>query len=462
MSRKAMITCTVAVLLAAGSARADATEEMANATKRTKGALVMLQGLHRTELTQSRLTGMAVCIRSDGIFMTFAMGVQHRTGKLEDLKLTLPGIDGKTVKAELLGIDPTTSIGFVKALEGGSWNVVPFATRSMVKPGQRVVSVGLTGADQAFRPRLGLGYVSTVLRVPGKLAYITGGKLTKVGSPVFSGDGPAIGIVGRTQPFLNYETVTSKGTGRLPLRGADETGFFAPVEEFIHSFTKDSWTRRLPWIGVKSFDVLSEPTRDLYKLKAPGVMVGTVYRGQPADKAGLSTGDVIVAVNGKPLTKLATPAYVAQNFKMQFMRLPIGKPVVLKVLRQGDQEKTVNIVPVPWPKRPSEAQQYVSRRLAVAVREKVMMDAFISRTPAEANTPGLVVLLASKRGPAYNAGLQGGDIITSMNREPVQSVEAVKALIDSALAAKPPKPINLVVQRGEQTRTLSILVPSTE
>jgi len=77
-----------------------------------------------------------------------------------------------------------------------------------------------------------------------------------------------------------------------------------------------------------------------------------------------------------------------------------------------------------------------------------------------ANTPGgLVVIGVVDKSPAATDGLAGNDLILKIGEEPVSKVDTLKAAIDAAVNATPPKSVVLVVRRGPDTRTITIRPP---
>ena len=176
-----------------------------------------------------------------------------------------------------------------------------------------------------------------------------------------------------------------------------------------------------------------------------------------ADKAGLKNRDIIVGFNGSPLEKLASPSLVSENFVRNLMKSS-GKQVTLTML-SGGKTRTVTLPLEPLPKLANEARRDFHRSIGLLVREKVLLDRYLEKTPA-AEADGILVVAVARRAPASNAGLQAGDVITVINGGAVKTVEQCRKIIDKALSKKPPTNLTLTVLRGSGSEKIVIQAPA--
>jgi S1-C subfamily serine protease len=448
--RKRILALIAPAVLLAG---ADATQGqqtsklLAEIAARTKNSMAMVRVVVKSELGEHTLGGPAVCINADkGEFLTLHLGSAFKPEQITKCELICPGPAGKTLKGELMGVDPGTGLGFVRAVEPHSWTELRFSPKANVSTGQQVFSVGLFQQDPAFTPCVGTAYVSARIRAPEHLVYVTGGRLTGVGSAVLDAEGKVIGLVGK-QLLMNYRTQSRRGLVSFPLESRSDASFFVAVEEFVDVLTRipqGGKVRRLPWIGVTTFLPLPEDIAEILDVTMPAVKVDRVIPGHPADRAGLRNGDYIVGLDGKPLEQLASPDLVSQNFVRIMARVPIGKPIRLRVLR-GQQTMEFNVTPVAMPPTPREAPRYIDRRMGLLVREKVELDEYLIEGPA-AKVEGLVVLSVERNSPAASAGLKSDDVITKASGQPVATVEAFQKVAERDLKAL--GQVILTVQRG--------------
>ncbi len=458
MNRRIALGLAVLVALPLAAGAADTSKLLTDISSKASGSLAIVRYTVDMETGSRTVTGQGICISmagQKGVFLTTALDPRIRVEYLKDFQLITPGVNGKTLKAKLMGIDPWTGLGFVQAAEDHAWQVVQFSRSSKVSLGSLVGSVGLMMGNAAHPVYVGAGHVSAVLRVPGELIYVNG-RLTGACSPVFASDGRAIGIVGR-QLFLGYQTPTKRGMMPLRLRGREEAAFFTPVEEFVHileNIPSGGTVTRLPWLGVNKFEAVGDDLSDILKLDKPAVKIDEVIPNQPAAKAGLNDRDIIIALGGKELEKLATPELTVRNFVRTIMRMQAGQKINLTVL-SGRETKDVTVTLADMPTRPSEAKRYFNKALGLLVREKVMLDEFLDKSES-AKVPGLIVLGMVKGSAAATSGLQNGDVITNANNQPVKSISTFQQIVEKSLAASRTAPINFLVRRDEQAQVITV------
>ncbi len=443
----AMVLC---MLGAPVLGQTDTSKMLSSIHSKAAGALATLQFTVENQAGSRTFGGQAVCIDKTGVFMTLSIDARINTDMIKDLELTPPGEDATAIKAELLGIDALAGLGFVKATEPHEWQVVKFVKAADLKIGQAVGSIGLLRGQ----PYLGAGYVSTTMRVPEQLAYVTGGSLTGPASPVFNAQGKAIGLVGK-QLFQNYQIMGRQGAQAMNIRGLSQTSFFMPVDEFVavlQNIPSTGKVTKLPWIGVNRFESVTEDFAEILKLDKPGVMIDQVIEGQPADKAGLKDRDIIVALDGKGLEELETPNMTVQAFVRRLMSKKPGAKVALTVL-SGQKTKQVEVELAEMPTLPNQAPRTFAPAYGLLVREKVMLDQYLDDSPTAA-VSGLVVLGVLRGSSAAQQGVQAGDVITEVNDQAVKTVEFFKNVTDKAQKDK--APLVVQIRRGNQGRTITL------
>ncbi|MCJ7544303.1 MAG: PDZ domain-containing protein [Phycisphaerae bacterium] len=453
MTRRWTAWALVAAVALAGSAWGD-TGKLLSDAKDKASALARFYCTMQDELGSRIFEGQAVCITTEpAVFLTLSLDGRLPPDSLTGFVLVPAAAPDKQIKAELLGIDPEMNVGFLRAVDPYTWTAVQFAPKANLAVGQEVASVGLMGRETNYQPYVGIGYLSAILHAPGDQGYVTGGRLTGVGSPVFNADGRAIGLVS-PQRFLNYQTVLNGRVTGISLGGQDETAFFMPVDEFAHVLlnipASPAKVRRLPWIGVLSFSGVAKEVADIMKLDSPGVMIEGVIPEGPAAKAGLADRDVILAVNGEKFPPMAMLDMAAAILQRKIFRMSAGAKVTLSV-RRGDETKDYEVTLDNLPQLPYEAKRYLSRTLGFLARERIDLDRYADKSAA-AGVPGLLVM--GTDGPAGSAGLREGDLITSVNQTPVTTVGGLKETVEGAVAKN--EAVVLVVRRGDQTQTVTI------
>ena len=411
-------------------------------------------------------SGPAICVYSDkqgrAVFLTTAFSIQTQLKSISKLGVKPGGLDAKTVPAEVMGVDPVTGMAFVRTTVAVKWPKVVFVGKqSGLKIGQQIVSIGLQDASLGFEPYMGVAYVSGKVRVPETMYRVTGGNLTGTCSPVFNLDGKVVGIVARQLP-TTVQMMTPRGQTYVGLTGRDEKSYFLPIDEFasaISSMPSPAAPKRRIWTGVVAYHPVTDDDAKTYGLDVPAVMLGKVIKDTPADKSGLKERDLIIGLNGRNLEKFPTPSLVGKRFlnQLQLIAFSGGKQVSLTVKR-GAKQLSVTVGLVAIPKQNFEAERYISKELAMVVREKVPPDSYAATGPI-ADVKGLVVMAAPAKGPAGAAGVRRGDLLIQVNGESVTMVSAVRTAIEKAVKGSPAKMIVLLVQRGDKTYPISIMRP---
>lgn len=457
LTRIAMLVAVVAVV--AGPAAGDERGRLlAKVSELTDGALVVVHCRYADGAGGSVLSGVGVCYDAEkGDFLTLALGARIWPKKIESLTLVLPGPERRTIAAELLGARPQFGLAFVRAKEKHKWRAVRFAAKANLAVGQLVVTSGLMPASEANNTYVGSGYISAKLRVPEVLYYVTGGKLTCVGSPVFSADGVVIGLVSRTR-YMDYQMPTARGSTIVSLQGLQETSFFVPVDEFAMALTDIPQGGQVPrpaWMGILKALGVGKAQAEVLGLHRPAVTIDNIIPDGPAATAGLKAGDVLTAIDGHGIEKLATPELTGRNFVRHIMLRSVGEKITVTVTDQGTDRK-VALTLSKMPILIEEAPRYRSKALGLAVRQKVPLDMYLDKS-ATRQIAGLVVIAVAQRGPGQSAGLKAGDIITAVNGRKVRSVDLFEKMLAGSIASAPGKGIVFMIHRGtEQPRPITV------
>ncbi len=263
--------------------------------------------------------GSGVVVSPQGYILTN----NHVIEAADEIAVVLPG--GRAIAARVVGTDPETDLAVLK-VAGDDLTAIAFADSERIGVGDAVLAIGnpfgvgqtVTFGIVSATGRSGLGinvlenFIQTDAAInPGN----SGGALVDMG-------GRLIGI----NTAIFSETGGSLGIGfAIPSNLAKQV-----MEQVI---AKGSVVRG--WIGVDIRDLTPELAARLNLSDAKGVLVAGVQRGGPAARAGVEAGDVLLALNDRPL---ATAAEVLNLI----VALAPGQAATFTVWRLGAQ-RTVQV-----------------------------------------------------------------------------------------------------------------------
>lgn len=271
--------------------------------------------------------GSGIVIDSRGFFLTN----DHLVGDAGDIFVSLP--DGRQFEAEVVGTDPKYDLAVIKVAnqDGTVFETSPIGNSSDLLVGEWVVAVGnpygYLLADP--NPSVTVGVVSALhrdIRDPEGNSYYKDMIQTDAsinpgnsGGPLVNTRGEVIGI----NTFIFTRSGVSLGLGfAIPIN----TALQLAGELILYGRVRGVWVG----IAVRGLDELSPAAMASLNVKAQeGVMVWTLERGSPAQKAGLQLTDVIRSVNGEPVTT----GEQAQN---AIFGARVGDTIVFQVERKGE------------------------------------------------------------------------------------------------------------------------------
>ena len=234
---------------------------------------------------RSSSLGSGVIVSANGYILTN----NHVVDAADEIEVALA--DGKRLIAKVVGNDPDSDLALLRVSAEGL-PVATFGQSETLRVGDIVLAIGnplgvgqtvTSGIVSALR-RTGLGintfedFIQTDAAInsgnSGGALVDVQGNLVGINSAILSQTGGSIGI-GFAIPVSTAKMV---------------------IEQIIKT---GSVTRG--WIGVEVQEVTGALAESLKLPDADGAMIAGVLRGGPADKAGVKTGDVLKAIDGKPV-----------------------------------------------------------------------------------------------------------------------------------------------------------------
>jgi serine protease Do len=373
----------------------------------------------RPEQFRTQGSGSGVIISADGYLLTN----NHVVDGAKEVTVTLA--DQQVYQARVIGRDPKTDLAVLKIDTKQSLPVAPMGSSADLKVGEWVVAIG---NPFGLSNSVTAGIVSAKGRVIGAGPYddfiqtdapINPGNS---GGPLFNMKGEMVGI---------NTAIIASGQG---------IGFAIPIDlakPLIPQLVTTGEVTR-GYLGVSIQSITPDLAKALKLEERQGALVSEIVQGGPAAKAGIRQGDVIVGFNSESIKGAHDlPAIVAKT--------PVGEEATITLQRNGKAQK----VPVTVGKLPSErvsseeSSQVGQSQWGLQLQDVTPQ---MARQRGLADEYGVLVIGVQPGSPAERAGLQRGDIIREVNRQPVQSVQDVR---DAIAKADTHDSLVLLVKRGQ-------------
>jgi len=369
---------------------------------------------------KQRSLGSGFIIDAEGYIVTN----NHVIDNADQIIVRLP--DEKEFDAELVGRDSNTDIALIRIKAPKNISFLKMGDSDALDVGSWVLAVGSPfGLEQTVTA----GIVSAKGRVIGSGPYDdfiqTDASINpgNSGGPLVNMDGEVVGI---------NTAIVSSGQG---------IGFAIPINlaQGIITQLKTQGEVTRGWLGVSIQD-LSPELAEYYRIsEKKGVLVTEVFKDDPADRAGIQAGDVIVAIDGKPVS-------TSRELSAMIANLPVGHGAKLSVVRK-EERKTIEVKlakRAETASRPARSQDQ-SDDWGLAVTE--LTPEIKRQFGFEKNETGILVTGVSGNSPAEKAGLQRGDLIKEMDHEPVPDIKTFTARMDKI---QKDQSISLLIQRPRE------------
>jgi len=322
------------------------------------------------------------------------------------LQITVTLSDGRQLEAELIGTDPQTDVAVIK-IPAEDIVDIKTADSDELRVGDFVVAIGepfglgqtVTSGIVSALSRSGLGieefenFIQTDASINpgnsgGALVNLRG-ELVGINTAIFSQSGGNIGI-----------------------------GFAIPINlamQIAEQLLENGKVQR-GFLGVSAQDLTPVLAEAFGLEQNKGAVITSVDEDSPAGKAGLQPGDILLKINGRKVRN-------AGDVRNSFGLLTIGEQVVFDILRAGKNKKISTIV--------TAAKEEVSSPVAINKRlEGVTVNDLKEDHQYYGKIEGVHIVDVERGSPAWRSGLRQGDVITSVNRQPVKDVPIFLKLVN--------------------------------
>ena len=365
--------------------------------------------------------GSGVIIDKEGYILTN----DHVISQADKISVTHP--DGRVFKAELKGTDSRSDLAVIK-ISGGDFPAAPLGDSDALKIGQWVVAIGnpFGFAIQNPEPTVTIGVVSALHRSLGRT--ISGerdyGDLIQTDAAINPGNsgGPLVNLKGE---IIGINTAIFSTSG-----GYQGIGFAIPVNSARRIVSKLIAGKKIVygWLGI-TVQELDEKLRAYFGLgEKKGVLVASVIKNGPAEKAGIKEGDVILKFDGREIPSVREllnavgKAEVGAAVSVELLRNKNPLTVSVKI---GERQENLELTP-------SGAAQDMAGSYWRGIKVSALTPELARRYRLGTEQGAVVITEVKPNSAADEAGLMEGDVILEINRKPIDSGTTYDAITKNA------------------------------
>lgn len=376
--------------------------------------------------------GSGVILTADGYILTN----YHVVAQADDLKIDVARHD-RPFSARVIGSDPQTDVALVK-IDASGLTPATIGDSAMVRVGDVVLAVGSPmGLEQSVTQGIVSGLGRSELGIIGR---------TMLGQPGY-------------ENFIQTDAAINPGNSGGPLLDAHgrvvglntaietRSGMFAGIGLAIPINMAISVMRELVdegkvhrgFLGIE-MDRMDAGMAELYGLSdGGGVMVISVVKDSAAEQAGVQEADALVTMNGQ---KVVNPSQV----RLAVSAWRPGTEVHLGVVRYDEAsgqarrlDLTARLRAMPdasGPRMDGPSETVPPANLQMGFLEGVVIEPLTAPDREaygiEDGVDGVIVVSVKPESAASRGGLEQGDVILQVNRQPVKDVAAAQVAVASA------------------------------
>jgi len=368
-------------------------------------------------------SGTGFIVDKNGYIITNKHVVSNEEGNpVDHIKVKLHG-DDTEYRAKLIGFDRETDVAVLKIDAHHPLEPVTLANSDGVQVGDWAVAIG---SPFGLQETVTAGIVSAMNR--DKIGDGQFQRFIQTDAAINPGNsgGPLLNIRGEV---IGINTMIATRSG-----GYEGIGFALPVNMVVRVYNdiiRDGHVTRgsigITWQNTKP-EALKAMGFD------HGVIIEDVHKDGPADKAGVKAEDVVLSINDKPLKD-------GNDLMDRVADMPVGTPCLLTVDRDGkrmdfklvvmdrlkvfwDDERVVGAVKN-IPTANDEEKSEVGKLVTFGIQLRTLTD---DEKALTTDKHGLYVARIEPNSFAADIGMQERDIITSVDRHPVNSIDDVKKI----------------------------------
>ena len=355
----------------------------------------------------------------------------HVVDRAEKVSVIVTGRDGRYV-AEIVGTDKQTDVAVLRLVPRPGEQPFPYARlgdSDKLAVGEWVIAIG---NPYGLEGSVSLGIVSAKGRDLRTEQLLNDFIQTDAMIDHGSSGGPLINLRGEVVG------INSRGQGR-------GIGFTIPINtaKRVSGDLLDAGRIARGYLGVTIQPLPRELARYWGEPDTHGVIVGSVARGSPAEAAGIAVGDVLMSFDGEPLR--AEKDEDLGQFQRLVALKSVGKEVEIE-LRRGGERRELRAKLAAQPKYVPDEEESAHGFTVEEVTEASFRG---QRLPQR---DGVLVSFVEPGSEADEAGMQRGDLIVEVEKEPIATLDDFRR----ALGQKRDRPFLVRALRGDDTRFLLV------
>lgn len=372
--------------------------------------------------------GSGFVISKDGYILTN----HHVVGEAD--RILVGFSDGRELPAKTIGTDPKSDVAVIK-IDGKNFPVLPLGDSDALEVGEWVMALGnpfglshtITVGVVSAKGRSQVGIVDYEDFIQTDAAINPGNS----GGPLINLNGEVVGI---------NTAIFSRSGGYMGIGFAIPVNMAKSIEKQLVSSGKV--TRG--YLGVRIQELTDDLAKSFGVESTAGVLIAEVSKGGAAEKAGLKTGDVVIAFDGKPLRDPG-------QFRNAVALVAPGTTIPLVVMR-GKKRLDVSVKVGELPTEPvaSTAEPERAEPLGFNVQD---LSSELAQQLGYKRGDGVVVTQVEPNSAAYEAGIRRGMLILQVNQKTVNNTQAFH---EALAGAERSKRVLLLVQDRKSTRYVAL------
>ena len=382
---------------------------------------------------RQRGLGSGVMVTTDGYILTN----NHVVEGSDDIKVDLT--DDRTLTAKLVGTDKASDLALLK-VTGSDFKALPLGNSDNVQVGDVVLAVG---NPMGIGQTVTMGIISAKGRStgPGDGSYED---FLQTDAPINHGNSGGALVNTKGELVGINSQILSNTDGNIGIGFSIPVNMAKSVMEQLR--TKGKVTRSQ--LGVTVQQVTSDIAQNLGLKHAGGAIVSSVAPDSAAERAGVKQGDVIESFNGQLVKDF-------NSLRNRVAATTPGTSAELVIVRDGSEKhltvKLDEANPDKLARSRDGGEPDSNDKTALGVSVAPITPEMASRLGTK-SAQGLVVQNVDPDGRAADAGLQAGDVIESVNRQQVKTVEDLRG----ALQKTADKPVLLLINRQGSTIFMTV------